>query len=82
MQKYLVISYDDDEQQWFYDVLFAKSPEEAQERIGKLRDYCICFDVISAEELTAMTRRIEDETLEQSEAWITELESFGNRGIK
>ena len=75
MNKYLVISYDPDQQQWFYDVVFADDAVTAQERLATLRDYCIDFDVMSMDELENMTRKIRNETREQSEAWLTEIKA-------
>jgi len=47
--KYLVISYDSDEQQFFYDVVHAESAEKAKERVLNLRDYCVDADVMTVE---------------------------------
>jgi hypothetical protein len=38
-QKYIVWSYDSDQQQTFADVLIAKSPAEAKERVEAARPY-------------------------------------------
>ena len=42
--KYLVVSYDSDEQQWFYDLILAKDSEDAGEYICSLRPYVIAAD--------------------------------------
>jgi hypothetical protein len=38
-EKYLVVSLDSDEGQWFYDFVYAESAEAAKQRIMKLRPY-------------------------------------------
>ena len=49
MNKYLVVSYDDDQQQWFYDMVLAASKEQAEEYICKVRDYVIAADATRPE---------------------------------
>lgn len=78
-QKYLVISYDPDQQQWFYDVVFAESENSAQERIAKLRDYCIDFDVLDVPTLVRMTERVQTERESEAESWMQELEVEANK---
>lgn len=47
MQKYLVVSYDDDQQQWFWDTVAAESRDQAQEFICKVRPYVIAAEASS-----------------------------------
>lgn len=75
MTKYLVISYDPDEQQWFHDVLFAKDEDAAEERIAALRDYCNGFNVFTMKELSSMTAKVLAETRAGADAWMAELEA-------
>lgn len=73
MEKFLVVSYNPDEQQWHYDVVFAKDAAAAKERIASLRDYCVDFDAFDMATLERMTRHVREETIEQSEKWLAEL---------
>ncbi len=41
MQNFLVVSYDDDQQQWFYDTVRAESAENASALICELRPYVV-----------------------------------------
>jgi hypothetical protein len=49
--KYLVVSYDDDQQQWFYDLVYAKTAEDASAFICKMRDYVIAADATEPKNL-------------------------------
>lgn len=72
--RYLVVSYNSEEQQFHYDFIRAVSAEEAKEQILMLRDYCIDADVTSVRELTNMGKRlgtIADRTID---GWIAELQ--------
>ncbi len=71
--KYLVVSYDADQEQWHYDVIFASSDEAAKERILALRDYCVDADVINMADLAHMNKNVQSETIEESENWLAEL---------
>ena len=78
VQKFLVASYDSDEQQWFYDVVFAETSDKAGERIVNLRPYVIGVDVTSFSELVAMITRIRNRTQIESEEYLTKLETEKN----
>ncbi len=67
-QKFLVISYDDDQQQWFYDFVAALSDEAAMRQVCTRRDYVLAADVLSAENLTNLAESLIDETIESIEA--------------
>ena len=47
MNKYLVVSYDDDQQQWFWDYVAAKTGEHAVAQVCKRRPYVIAADAAS-----------------------------------
>lgn len=73
--KYLVVSYESDQDSFHYDVLFAETEDAARERIRKLRDYCEGFDVLEVRALEEMTARILAETESGADAWMAELEA-------
>lgn len=73
MNKYLVVSYDSDQQQWFYDVVFAASDSAAKQRLLGLRPYAIDGDVFDMEQLKFMCERVQNATLAGSESWLNEL---------
>ena len=45
--RFLVISYDNDEQQWFYDTVLAPSAEDASAHIQAIRPYVLAADAVS-----------------------------------
>lgn len=59
MPKYLVISYDNDEQQTFYDFVLADDEEKAQEIIGEIRDYALPVCAITPDEMHKMAQKID-----------------------
>jgi hypothetical protein len=74
-QKYIVVSYDPDEQQWFYDVVFAEDSDAAVERICCLRDYVIAADALSVADMEQMTGSLASATEAKSEIFLKELEA-------
>ena len=58
MNRYLVVSYDDDQQQWFYDTVRAKSSEEAAAFVCRLRPYVIAADAMLHLELVQMAWKV------------------------
>ena len=60
MSRYLAVSYDPDEQQWFWDVVEApeNESEQVQEYVCKARPYVIGVDVLSADELDLVVGRV------------------------
>jgi hypothetical protein len=58
MQNFVVVSYDDDQQQWFYDTVRAENTEDAAALICKLRPYVIAADATDAPELGKMAKRV------------------------
>jgi hypothetical protein len=71
--RYLVVSYNPDEQQWHYDTVFATTGDAAKTRILELRDYCIDADVFTVAELDKMTQNVKAETVRKSEKWLADL---------
>lgn len=56
MQKYLVVSYDDDQQQWFWDYVAAKTAEEAVAHVCERRPYVIAADAASMSQAQGIAR--------------------------
>ncbi len=73
MAKYLVISYDSDQQQWFYDIVFAEDSDKAIERIQTVRPYVMDADVLSQTDLERLQARFSVETVEESENYLKEV---------
>jgi hypothetical protein len=59
MQKFLVVSYDDDQQQWFWDFVAAPNSKTALEMVCTDRPYIIDADAVSCDDLCALTRHLE-----------------------
>lgn len=68
MQKFLVVSYDPDEQQWFWDFVAAHSAEKAARRVCKDRPYVIAADATSLKELCGMELSLAAATVDEVEA--------------
>jgi len=66
-QKFLVISYDDDQQQWFYDFVVALSEQAAVEKVCTHRDYVIAADALSPENLNNLAQSLNEQTIESIE---------------
>jgi hypothetical protein len=47
MHKFLVVSYDDDQQQWFWDFVAAKTAADAVAHVCARRPYVIAADAVS-----------------------------------
>jgi hypothetical protein len=60
-QKFLVVSYDDDQQQWFWDYVVARTEEAAVNSVCKRRPYVIAADAASLSQVqgivSALIRR-------------------------
>ena len=52
--KFLVVSYDDDQQQWFWDFVAAPSPSHAAAYVCRDRPYVIAADAVADSELRKM----------------------------
>jgi hypothetical protein len=57
MQNFVVCSYDDDQQQWFYDTVRAENTEDAAALVCKLRPYVMAADALSIAELGVMVKQ-------------------------
>ena len=66
-QKFLVISYDDDQQQWFYDFVAAASEQAAVDKVCTHRHYVIAADALSPENLSNLAQALNEETIESIE---------------
>lgn len=64
MNKYLVVSYDDDQQQWFWDQVADVSEEAAIRRVCECRPYVIAADAIHLEQLKAQVCGLEQASVE------------------
>lgn len=73
MRRFVVVSYDDDQQQWFYDFIFAVDGDRAKERILEIRDYCQEADAIPLHELTRMARNLRKASKPQTERLLAEV---------
>ena len=49
--KFLVVSYDDDQQQWFWDYVVSKTEQEAVALLCKWRPYVIAADAASLSQI-------------------------------
>jgi hypothetical protein len=56
MQKYLVVSYDDDQQQWFWDYVAAKAAADAVALVCERRPYVIAADAASLSQVQVIAR--------------------------
>jgi hypothetical protein len=54
LQKFLVVSYDDDQQQWFWDYVVSKTEQEAVALVCKRRPYVIAADAASLSQIQTM----------------------------
>ncbi len=80
LQKFLVVSYDTDEQQWFYDIVYSESQEVAMERIKKLRPYVVDADVFDVAAVDRLYTAFQNQTCEESEKWMREIEAESSDG--
>jgi hypothetical protein len=58
MQNFLVVSYDNDQQQWFYDTVSAENAEDAALLICKIRPYVVAADATDVAELGKLAKRV------------------------
>lgn len=86
MRRFLVVSYDDDQQQWFYDSVFSTTADGAVERVLTARPYAIDADATPLHELTRMSRKLAKTTRTKSEEHLAtiakesgEIEEHANR---
>jgi hypothetical protein len=63
MQKYLVVSYDDDQQQWFWDYVAAKRAEDAVAHVCERRPYVIAADAASLSQVQGIARDMKSRSI-------------------
>jgi hypothetical protein len=65
MQKYLVVSYDDDQQQWFWDYVAAKTAEDAVAHVCERRPYVITADAASVSQVQRIATDLKSRPIAQ-----------------
>lgn len=73
MQKLLVISYDEDQQQPYFDHVLAADRDHAIIRMERLRPDAFIVDALVADELRKMTTALDAATEADIEAWMDQL---------
>jgi hypothetical protein len=63
MKKYLVVSYDDDPQQWFWDYVAAKTAEDAVAQVCERRPYVIAADAASLSQVQSIAKNLKSRPL-------------------
>lgn len=63
MQKYLVVSYDDDQQQWFWDYVAATTAEDAVALVCERRPYVIAADAASLSQVQEIARDLKSRSI-------------------
>jgi len=67
MKKFLVVSYDGDQQRWFYDLVVAADEEQAKASIQEVRSYCQDADCLSVADFLKLARSLREKTMKQIE---------------
>ena len=62
-QKFLVVSYDDDQQQWFWDYVVTRTEEEAVALVCKRRPYVIAADAASLAQIRTIVNDLATRSL-------------------
>ena len=63
MQKYLVVSYNDDQQQWFWDYVAAKTAEDAVAHVCERRPYVVAADAASLSQVQVIARDLKGRSI-------------------
>jgi hypothetical protein len=58
-QKFLVVSYDDDQQQWFWDYVVARTEAAAVSYVWKRRSYVIAADAASLSQVQGIVSALQ-----------------------
>jgi len=74
-RKFLVVSYDINEQQWFYDFVIAKTEGHARAQVFTLRPYVIAADAVELNELQGFVETLGSKRLEEVYAAWEQLKS-------
>jgi hypothetical protein len=78
MNKFLVVSYDSDQQQWFYDTVIAENEEKASELICRIRPYVIDADATNLEEIKSIAKHMEKRKVTEIRASLRSIEKESN----
>jgi hypothetical protein len=78
LEKFLVISYDDDQQQWFYDFVVGACEQDAVDKVCTDRDYVIAADALSTETISNLAQSLSEQTIESME----ERERASHEGVE
>jgi hypothetical protein len=62
-QKFLVVSYDDDQQQWFWDYVAAKTEQAAVALVCNRRPYVIAADAASLPQIQTIANDLANRPL-------------------
>jgi hypothetical protein len=79
---FLVVGYDDDQQQCFWDLVPAVSQTEAQERASRMRPYSVVTDCLTQKELEDVAANMRRTTLDEAEATCRQYEAAEERLAK
>jgi len=63
MKKYLVVSYDNDQQEWFWDYVAANSAEDAVALVCERRPYVIAADAASLSQVQSIARSMKGRSI-------------------
>jgi len=62
-QKFIVVSYDDDQQQWFWDYVAARTEEDAVAHVCKRRPYVLAADAASLSQIQTIANDLATHSL-------------------
>lgn len=80
MDRYLVVSYNEDEQEWFYDVVLAQSAEDAKAYVCTLRPYVQAADASTVAQVMQMVQHLNsNEPISSTDQPIAECQDCGAR---
>ncbi|HET9402676.1 MAG TPA: hypothetical protein VFO34_17145 [Candidatus Acidoferrales bacterium] len=63
LKKFLVVSYDDDQQQWFWDFVAAEAEQDAVALVCKRRPYVIAADAASLSQVRELAYSLKSRPL-------------------
>jgi len=63
MEKYIVISWDPNEEQIFWDTVPAKSEDDARKEVAHVRNYAHVIDVLDIDQLSVVLDRLKSKSL-------------------
>lgn len=59
MQRYIVVSYDDNQERWFWDCVAAQTAEDAVILVCQARPYVTAADAASFSQVAELTRSLQ-----------------------